>query len=497
LRRPFAAFACALAALLLTGSAAGVVRYGVTEDAAKYSRDGGVAFFSQLNDVGLTENAITIYWDPALPGGMAEPGLLESVLPQAQARGIRVVLAVYALRPRMFTTSPTAEAQFVDFLQRLARTYPQVTDFVVGNEPNQPRYWQPQFSPDGSDAAATGYEELLARCYDALKSINPGIRVLGFGLSQRGNDDPRAPSNASHSPVRFIRDVGAAYYASGRARPIMDAFAYHPYPGSSADPVEKGLAWPNASVANLDRIKQAVWDAFHGTGQPTFENGLGLAITEVGWQVAVAPGAAAAYTGAENVPTTDEATQAAIYARIVQQLACDPSVTNVLFLHLIDETNLSGFQSGLVRADGTRRASYEAVRSAIAATRGLCAGPKVLWSHTTGVVGAAVDLSGTRRRALARRTRAAVATATEGAVALAGAVRVPSSGTVSRAAAERALLQGAVNVTETPVPANSRTAVRLPPTPDAPGLYAYAVILHAELNPQRRTTFVGRPFRVR
>ena len=471
-----------------------MVRYGVTEDAAKYSRDGGVSFFSQLNDVGLTENAITIYWDPALPGGMAEPGLLESVLPQAQARGIRVVLAVYALRPRMFTTSPTAEAQFVDFLQRLARTYPQVTDFVVGNEPNQPRYWQPQFSPDGSDAAATGYEELLARCYDALKSVNPGIRVLGFGLSQRGNDDSRAPSNASHSPVRFISDVGAAYYASGRARPIMDAFAYHPYPGSSADPLEKGLAWPNASVANLDRIKQAVWDAFHGTAQPTFESGLGLVISEVGWQVGVST---AGYTGSENVPTTDEAAQAAIYAKIVQQLACDPSVTDVLFLHLIDETDLSGFQSGLVRADGTRRASYGAVRDAIAASRGLCAGPRILWSHANGVVSAAVDLSGARRRALARRTRAAVAAASEGAVALAGAVRLSASGTVSRAAAERALLQGDVTVAETPVPANSRTAVRLPPTPDAPGLYAYAVILQAELNPQRRTTFVGRPFRVR
>ena len=496
MRRAVAAFACAIGALFLAGAAAGVVRYGVTEDAGKYAHDGGASFYSQLNDVGLTENAITIYWDPSLPGGMAEPGLLDRVLPQARARGIRVVLAVYALRPRMFTTSPTAEAQFVDFLQRLARTYPQVTDFVVGNEPNQPRYWQPQFGPDGSDAAANGYEELLARCYDALKSVNPAIRVLGFGLSQRGNDDPRATSNASHSPVQFVHDVGAAYYASGRTRPIMDAFAFHPYPGSSAESLEKGLAWPNASVANLDRIKQAVWDAFHGTAQPTFENGLGLAITEVGWQVGVVPGSAGAYSGTENVPTTDEPTQAAIYARIVQQLACDPSVTDMLFLHLIDETDLAGFQSGLVRADGTRRPSYDAVREAIAATRGLCAGAMVGWRHATSVVGAAVDVAGTRRRELARRTRAAVATASEGALALAGAVRIPSSGTISRAAVERALLQGAVSVVETPVPAASRTAVRLPATPAAPGLYAYAVTLQAELNPDRRTTFVGPPFRV-
>src|SRR5205085_12484444 len=75
---------------------------------------------------------------------------------------------------------------------------------------------------------------------------------------------PPSPSTLSlHDALPIY--VGAAYYASGRARPIMDAFAYHPYPGSSADSLDKGLPWPNASVANLDRIKQAVWDAFHGT----------------------------------------------------------------------------------------------------------------------------------------------------------------------------------------------------------------------------------------
>src|SRR5207302_10343801 len=54
LRRAVLAFACALAALFLTGTAAGVVRYGVTEDAGKYAPDGGSAFYSQLNHVRLT-----------------------------------------------------------------------------------------------------------------------------------------------------------------------------------------------------------------------------------------------------------------------------------------------------------------------------------------------------------------------------------------------------------------------------------------------------------
>src|SRR5437899_5858937 len=182
-----AAFSCALCALALAGSAGAIGAFGVTEDAGKYASDGGGPFFAQLADLGMNENAITIYWDPSLPGGMAEPGLLDRTLPAAAARGIRIVLTVYARRPAQFTQSPTAEAQFAGFLERLALAYPEVKDFIIGNEPNQPRFWQPQFNTDGSEAAATAYEELLARCYDVLKTVDPSIRVVGLGLSMRGN----------------------------------------------------------------------------------------------------------------------------------------------------------------------------------------------------------------------------------------------------------------------------------------------------------------------
>src|SRR3989440_1861700 len=114
-----AAASCALCALVLAGSAGALGAIGVTEDAGKYSADGGGPFFTQLAYLGMNENAITIYWDPSLPGGMAEPGLLDRTLPAAAAHGIRIVLAVYARHPAQFTQSPTAEAQFTDFLERL------------------------------------------------------------------------------------------------------------------------------------------------------------------------------------------------------------------------------------------------------------------------------------------------------------------------------------------------------------------------------------------
>ena len=174
--------------------------------------------------------------------------------------------------------------------------------------------------------------------------MNPNIDVIGLGLSPRGNDNPTAASNVSTSPVRFIRDLGQAYRTSARNAPIMDELAFHPYPNQPTDGLDSGYQWPNAGFANLDRIKQAVWDAFHGTAQPVFQEGgptassvwdyLKLRLDEVGWQVAIPAANAGAYTGAENVKTTDEATQAQIYSDLVKRAGCDADISRRLVLRL-------------------------------------------------------------------------------------------------------------------------------------------------------------------
>ena len=217
---------------------------------------------------------------------------------------------------------------------------------------------------------------MLAASYDALKSVDRSIIVVGVGLGPRGTDNPLAPGNLSISPVRCLADMGRAYRRSKRTKPIMDALSYHPYPNASTDKLDTGYAWPNAGIPDLARIKQAVWDAFHGTAQPTFQeagmpNGpartLKLRLNEVGWQVSIPPANRAAYFGKESVVTTDEGTQAAIYGNLIPLLACDPSVESVLFFNLVDEANLDRWQSGLMRADWTRRPSYAIVKGAIAA----------------------------------------------------------------------------------------------------------------------------------
>ena len=167
----------------------------------------------------------------------------------------------------------------------------------------------------------------------------------------------------------------------------MDGFSFHPYPVKATDPLQRSYVWPNAGFADLDRVKQALWDAFDGTPQPTTMNGLKLYLDEVGWQVGTE--SLAGYTGRENVPVTDEATQASIYAQLVRAAACDTDIAEVNFFGFYDDPRRSGFQAGLYHEDGTPRPSADAVQQAVAETTLTgCAGIPAAWTPSPGVVGA-------------------------------------------------------------------------------------------------------------
>jgi hypothetical protein len=504
-------------ALGLAVGANGAVRFGVTEDAGKYAQDGGATFFPTLTDLGMTQNRITVFWDAAHPAEIQEKAFLDRSLPVAAADHVQIVFSVQPRHPTDVTSTPGGALAFASYAALLARAYPQVKQFVIGNEPNQPRFWRPQFSASGRGVSAAAYERVLALSYDALKTVDPRIDVIGLGLSPRGNDDPHARNNISTSPVRFIHDLGVAYRASGRTRPIMDELAFHPYPNPSSanDPLLKGYQWPNAGVPNFARIKQAVWDAFAGTAQPTFaETGvaasgvasgptappLTLFLDETGWQVKIPRGERSAYTGRESSKTVSEATQAQIYGDLVRFVECDPAVSALDIFHLVDESDLDRFQSGLVRADGTHRPSYDAVKSAIADTGGLCSGLEAVWRHSTTVTGAAAAFGarvrggrfgfgvGAREAAglhagIFRATGPRpVSESDRGSIAAALSGAGPAPGLVSRAS-------GVVRAywpSRVVFPARSLT----------PGWYVYAVRFAASLNTSRVSVLVGTPFRV-
>jgi hypothetical protein len=154
---------------------------------------------------------------------------LGNAITAAQFTGLRVVLSLYPFGSSVTPLTDQDRADFASFAADVAKRYPLVHDFIVGNEPNLNRFWLPQFGPNGEDVAAPAYEQLLATTYDALKIVRPHSTVYGGTLAPRGVDKPNTGRD-THSPTAFIADLGAAFRASGRQVPIMDAFALHPYP---------------------------------------------------------------------------------------------------------------------------------------------------------------------------------------------------------------------------------------------------------------------------
>jgi hypothetical protein len=371
-------------ALAGVGSAADI---GANDDTGKYAGDSGAVFFPQMAALGLKQSVMTTRFLPSSPTTIQDGDALDRAIPLATLAGLTVTLAVYPYPPREIEDGTATPAAFAEWLTLVAQRYPTVRQFVVMNEPNQPAFLRPQFKPDGTNASAERAGTFLAAGYDALKAVDPEIRVIGLGLSPRGNDNPYATSNVSTSPVRFLGALGTWYRASGRTRPLMDALGFHPYPSQATDPLDRGYRWPSAGFANLDRIKQAFWDAFRGTAQPTTVDGLQLYLDEVGWQVDTTN--LAGYTGTENVRVTDEVTQAGIYASLVRAAACDPQIAQVNIFGFYDDIPRdSGFQSALNHVDGTPRSSAASVQAAIAETAAGCTERPTAWSPARRVVGA-------------------------------------------------------------------------------------------------------------
>jgi hypothetical protein len=471
-----AVLACACAALTLAGGASSTT-FGVADDAGKYSEDGGASFFHMLTDLGMTENRMAVFWDPAKPTNtIFDQAFFDRALPNAMRRGIEVIFAIYPERARFLVETPNGVELFAQYAARVVQRYPYVRKVICLNEGNQPRFHQPQFDESGKGISGYVQEQAMAACYDAVKAVDPKITVIGFGLSPRGNDDFEASSNVSHSPIRFLEEVGEAYRASGRTKPIADEVSLHCYPNLNTDPPTVGYAWPKIGCANFDRFKQAWWDAFHGTAQPLFQEagdtGAGpfvhIYVDEVGYQAKIAADKAGLYTGAENVPPVDEATQGTYYGQLIAMMACDPNVALLNFFHAVDETSLPAWQSGLVLPDGTRRASFSTVKNAIMANQ-QCAGTPVRWRHTDRIVGG---------QATFKLPRSFLVRAAEGFSYDVKITRSTSTRTLTGAAGQGEAARDVL--------------FKLPKLKR--GSYRVTVTLHAESNPDRTATFT-RTFR--
>ncbi|HSP74204.1 MAG TPA: hypothetical protein VLN26_17665 [Gaiellaceae bacterium] len=365
--------ALALGLLLAAPAAAGTGMFvGAAEDNAR-SLD-PLAAKSKLDlaaIAGLGTVRMTSIWTPGetIVGG-DELVALRNAATAARFDGIRLVLSIYPRDRRTTPLSSRARGEFAQYAASVARLVPGINDFIVGNEPNLNLFWMPQFGARGSDLAAPSYELLLAKTYDALKSVSPEINVIGGALSPRGQDKPGSVRQ-THSPTAFIADLGAAYRKSGRTRPIMDMFAIHPYLIPSR--LAPTFAHPRTTtigIADYPKLVGLLKSAFAGTAQPGAT--LPIIYDEFGYQSLIPARKRSLYTHLGTAAARDaitESRQALYYRQAVALAQCQPTVAGMLIFHVVDESDANAWQSGVYYADDTPKTSMDGVRQAALAAR--------------------------------------------------------------------------------------------------------------------------------
>jgi hypothetical protein len=223
----------------------------------------------------------------------------------------------------------------------------------------------PQFGVGGVDMAARSYELLLARTYDALKVVSDDVNVIGGALASHGQDKPGS-LRPTHSPTAFIKDLGAAYRATKRSRPIMDMFAIHPYlipsklPPTFAHPLTTTIG-----VADYPKLVRLLTSAFRGTAQRG--ETLPIVYDEFGYQSKIPPALRFVYSNLGTKAAADaipESLQAKYYAQAFALAACQPTVAGMLIFHVVDERDARAWQSGVYYGNGRPKTSLRVVRAA-------------------------------------------------------------------------------------------------------------------------------------
>src|SRR5215204_6278930 len=317
-----------LALLVAPAADAGTVMFvGAAEDQAR-SLDPVVAK-TQMDLAalaGFDAVRMTSVWSPGRREVSGEElTVLQNAAAAAQLDGIRLILTVYHRNQRVTPLTAQARADFASYAASIARAVPTIDDFIVGNEPN--------------------------------------VNVIGGAVSPRGQDKAKAARH-THSPSTFIPDLGTAYRKSGRRKPIMDMFAFHPYLiPSKLPPTFRNPRNTTVAIADYDKLTKLLVRAFRGTAQPGAT--LPIVYDEFGYQSQIPASKQSLYTNLGTPAARDaipEAKQAAQYRRAFAIAQCQPNVAGMLIFHVTDESDANTWQSGVYYADGTPKSSLAAVR---------------------------------------------------------------------------------------------------------------------------------------
>jgi hypothetical protein len=212
-------------------------------------------------------------------------------------------------------------------VRHIAQRYPRAAAIEVWNEPNLGIFFA-----GGPDPVR--YTELLRLAYNAVKSVQPDMPVLGGALAP----DLGEEKTSEHWGMRpFLR----AMYAAG-ARDYMDGISLHPYPAGTSEGV---------SYEAIDQVL-AIRDN-HGDNAPLWLSEVGVSSTDQG--------------SSENM-------QAIVLGDLVPRLLRRPDVEGVYVHSLLDRQNVARTEReagyGMMRTPVDEKPAFCSVATAFGAGDG-------------------------------------------------------------------------------------------------------------------------------
>jgi hypothetical protein len=370
----------AIAATTQPADASRYMRVGIYDEAQTLY--GPVAqTFTMFKQLHVQEVRLNLYWGgrfgvaksrPKNATNPADPAynwdLYDRTVQYAEQNGVHVLFSIYgtpswANGGKGANVAPTQATDLRNFAYAAARRYsgkylgsdgrvlPTVKEWLAWNEPNNPIFLTPQYkktSKGWTIQSAVNYAKICNAVYNGVHATLAPSERVGCGVtSPRGNNNPSS-ARPSVSPLAFLRAAKKAGLKT------FDAWAHHPYYGTPSDtpaskPVTaKGTPATAVMLGNISDLTKEV-TRLYGNKR--------IWITEYGYQTNPPD----ALFGVSWAKQATYLTQAFAIARK------NPRIDMMLWFLLKDESNLSGWQSGLLTASGKKKPAYNAFMKMAAA----------------------------------------------------------------------------------------------------------------------------------
>jgi hypothetical protein len=276
-------------------------------------------------------------WDPHAVRG------LDELVAGAQARKIKVLFVVlgtpsWANGANDVFIPPRDPSTYGRFMRSLAARYEgRVQAWEIWNEPDEGTFWR------GSKPSPTNYAPLLRAAYEGVKSADPAALVLA--AASTGNDYP------------FLEGL----YRAG-ARGTFDGVAVHT---DTACLVNGPQSFYREADGRIARWSFLGFRTMHDVMTANGDGAKPIFITEIGWSATQTDCARGMWAG-KKAAGVGEAKQAQFLREGFRCLEFYPYVRAALWFSLSDvgsaDNELNRY--GLLRWNGTRRPSWDALAAA-------------------------------------------------------------------------------------------------------------------------------------